>query len=85
MTLFILVFLISSISLGSELKIKNAQELVELSTGISRGTNFYGTTVILDSDIDFFSVSKSFQPIGTNEYTYFNGTFDGQGISSATF
>ena len=41
MTLFSLVFLISSISLGSELKIKNAQELVELSTGINRGTIFY--------------------------------------------
>ena len=43
---------------------------------MNRGTNYFGTTVFLDSDLSL--AGKSFEPIGIDS-KYFNGTFDGQG------
>ena len=62
--------------LCGELRINSADELVEFSNNVNSGTNYSGTTVFLDSDIDLNG--KAFEPIG-NETYYFLGTFDGQG------
>ena len=68
-----------SIALGAEIRITNAQGLIELSNAVSSGTDYSGTTVLLDSDIDFSGgYSERFTPIG-NDNNYFLGTFDGQG------
>ena len=43
--------------------------------------SFEGTTVFLDTDIDFSGdLSEQFEPIGKNSSS-FNGTFDGQGYT----
>ena len=78
---FLLLLLSSSlltVALGSEIRITDAQGLIELSNNVTSGTNYSGTTVLLDSDIDFAGgYSERFAPIG--DYDYFLGTFDGQG------
>ena len=61
------------------LNIITAQELVDFSVSVNRGTNYAGTTVYLNSDIDFSNpTSQEFQPIG-DKTNYFKGVFDGQG------
>ena len=37
----------------TEVRIKRADELTEFSNNVNKGTNYSGTTVLLDSDIDF--------------------------------
>ena len=60
--------------------IHNADELISFSSNVNSGTNYFGTTVYLGSDIEFnSSLSQQFQPIGKTDTKYFNGTFDGQG------
>ena len=47
--------------------------------------NYLGSTVYLDSDLDFSEeLSQQIQPIGT-ESNYFAGTFDGQGHTISNF
>ena len=78
-----LLFLLSSLlstTLGAEIKISNVQGLIELSENVNSGTNYSGTTVLLDSDLDFSGgYSEQFSVIGYNSNNYFNGVFDGQG------
>ena len=58
----------------------NANDLIQLSRDVRNKTHFYGTTVLLDSDIDFGGgLSEQFFPIGLDEDTDFWGSFDGQG------
>ena len=61
--------------------INNASDLVNFSKNVSSGTNYNGTTVFLDADIDFSGgLSQQLEPIG--EYwnsKYFRGAFDGRG------
>ena len=63
--------------LCSELIIHNTNELINFSNNVNSGTNYSGTTVFLDSDIDFSG--KTFNPIGNSTTSCFLGTFDGQG------
>ena len=58
--------------------IKNASDLIEFSKNVNNGTNYTGTTVFLDADIDFSGgPSEQFDHIGCSYY--FQGTFDGHG------
>ena len=66
------------------IRIRDAGELIEVSSSVNGGANFSGTTVLLDSDIDFSEeLSQQFEPIGKYRlfefYIPFLGTFDGQG------
>ena len=63
-------------AIGGELRIASADDLIEFKGNVNSGTNYSGTTVLLNSDIDF--TGKTFEPIG-NDSNYFLGTFDGQG------
>ena len=64
----------------NEHRINSASEFVKFSEDVRGGTNFYGTTVFLDSDIDFTrDLSQQFKPIGIYVEQHFNGAFDGQG------
>ena len=65
---------------ADELRITTAQELIDFSNDVSNRPSFNGTTVYLDSDIEFTpSLSQQFEPIGNTSSYYFKGTFDGQG------
>lgn len=68
----------SDVVIGNEVRIKNEKECFTFSSNVNGGTNYYGTTVFLDSDLSLRDVSK---PIGTNtsENYHFRGTIDGQG------
>ena len=67
--------------IGEELRITSVDKLIEFSSNVNKGTNYSGTTVFLDSDLDLSG--KSFEPIGYynswNDYKDFCGVFDGQG------
>ena len=73
--------LLGGVALGAnELRINSANDLIDFSSNANNGANYSGTTVYLDSDIVFdSSLSQDFEPIGSNETNYFQGTFDGQG------
>ena len=79
--LFSLLLLLGGVAIkADELRITTAEELITFSNDVSSGNRYSGTTVYLDSDIDFTpSLSQQFQPIGKNETLSFQGTFDGQG------
>lgn len=60
------------------------EEFLDFVNYVNSGTNFSGSTVFLDADIDFSELSgKAIDPIGyfVSEYDfgYFLGTFDGKG------
>ena len=75
----LLLPLLSVCILGNKMFIYNANELVDLSKSVNEGTSHSGTTVFLDSDIDFTEeLSQQFEPIGT-ENNNFRGAFDGNG------
>ena len=63
--------------IGDEFRIKSVDEFIDFSKSVSKGTGYAGSTVFLDSDIDF--TGKSSGPIGTSYLNYFRGVFDGQG------
>ena len=76
-----------SLGITNEYKIHNVDELVAFSKSVNNRADFSGTTVYLESDLDFSGgFSEEFRPIGKDFYNYFSGTFDGQGhtISSLT-
>ena len=63
----------------SVLHIKNASDFIQFSKNVNSGTNYKGTTVFLDADIDFSgSLSEQFEHIGKGSSNYFQGTFNGQ-------
>lgn len=58
--------------------ITTAEDLVDLTLLVSFGTNYSGTTVVIENDIDFSKSNKRFLPIGSDDHC-FNGDFDGRG------
>ena len=60
-------------------RIKTADDLISFSKVVNWGISYFeGTTVFLDSDIEFNEeLSKYFEPIGQSSF-YFRGSFDGQ-------
>lgn len=78
--LFLLLQVLSSVSLGTELRIENADDFVDFSKIVNSGISYNGTTIFLDADIDFTEKHiQQFEPIGKDTVKFFNGTFDGQG------
>ena len=76
---FLFCLLLGQGALSYEHHIKNASDLIQFSSKVSSGSTYSGTTVFLDTDIDFFGgLSDEFEPIGTSSKS-FQGTFDGQG------
>ena len=74
------LFYQSVLGAGEEFRINTAEGLVNFSKIVNSGTNYSGTTVFLDADIDFSGgFSEQFEPIGKDYYNSFQGTFDGQG------
>ena len=69
--------------IGEEFRIRSVDEFIEFKDNVNNGTNYYGTTIFLNSDLSL--AGKSFEPIG-NSSNYFRGVFDGQGhvISNLT-
>lgn len=64
---------------GDIINISNAAELIQFSTSVNAGTDYYGTTVLLTEDIDFDGgLSSEFVPISVAAHMFI-GTFDGQG------
>ena len=56
--------------------INNASDLIKFSNDVNSGTDYSGTTVLLDSDIDFGEgLSQQFQPIGNFYVNGFLGVF----------
>ena len=67
-------------AIASDFRIKDHNRLIEFSKSVNSGTNYKGTTVFLDADIDVPDDPLiQFSPIGNNSKTYFRGTFEGQG------
>ena len=64
-------------------RISTAKDLIDIAETVNdKGNTFAGTTIYLDSDIDFGNdLSQKFDPIGENSGIFFSGTFDGQGHS----
>lgn len=62
----------------TEITLHDANDLVIFSNNINNGASYSGTTILLDSDIDFTGF-HNFNPIGNDTSSYFTGTFDGQG------
>ena len=80
--LFALLLLLGGVISANELRIHNAEELIDFLNNVNSGTSYSGTTVYLDSDIDFnSSLSQQFEPIGNPSRRHFQGTFDGQGYT----
>ena len=69
---------LAAVALGAsdnELRLHNASELIAFSKNSSC---FTGTTVYLESDLDFSNgLSDQFAPIGATFSSQFSGTFDG--------
>lgn len=60
--------------------IKNIDDFLDFSRRVYYGTNYYGTTVFLDNDLDFAGVQPGeFKFFGENIYNYFRGEFEGYG------
>ena len=70
--------LVAGTAFGDEYHIKSVDDLITFSNNVNKDTNYKGTTIFLDNDIDFSEAPNRFTPIGT-EKNYFLGTFDGQG------
>ena len=62
---------------GTDVRISSASDLIQFSNNVNSGSTYYGTTVFLDSDLDFSG--NTFESIGNSESNYFRGDFDGQG------
>ena len=76
----LLLLLGGVVTKANGLRINNADELIDFSNNVNKGTSYSGTTIYLDSDIDFTpSLSQQFEPIGNTPSYSFKGTFDGQG------
>lgn len=66
---------------GENLRIINVESFTEFSSSVNSGINYIGTTVFLDTDLDFSE--KTLTPVGwynsNGTFKDFKGTFDGQG------
>ena len=68
--------------IGAELRIRSVDEFIQFKDNVNGGTDYYGTTVFLDSDLSL--AGESFEPIG--DYSnYFSGVFNGQGHVISNF
>ena len=68
------------ITTSDELWIHSAREFIEFSRSVNNGTSYSGSTVYLESDIDFSGeLSQELEPVGKDWDNNFLGTFDGQG------
>lgn len=74
----LLYFLLYGGALCAQTIINSASQLIAFSSNVSSGSSYSGTTVLLDSDIDF-AKSAGFIQIGTFGDSVFSGVFDGQG------
>ena len=76
--LLILFTLINNVVTETEVRINSVDGFVEFTKIVNDGTNYLGTTVFLDSDLDL--AGKTFEPIGNSiSWKYFRGVLDGQG------
>lgn len=77
---FLFLSLLETAFGGGVFRIHSVSELIQFSNDVNNGTSYNGTTVYLDSDIDFSEeFSQQFDPIGNNSNDVFRGSFDGQG------
>lgn len=69
------------------LVISNQTDLMEFATNVNSGKNYYGKTVLLDSDIVITNPPPYivFPPIGGENNNEFRGTFDGQGYMISNY
>lgn len=72
----LLALAIPRVVLGAEYRIKTPSEFSTFVNNVNGGTNYAGTTVLLDSDLSLPEITS---PIGPSSNYYFQGTFDGQG------
>lgn len=79
-SIFILSVYASSLSKATY-RINSTSAFIKFSFAVNTGFSFNGTTVVLESDMDFSGTSTKFSPIGSSSKTPFLGTFDGQGYS----
>lgn len=64
----------------TERHIKTIEDLLQFSKDVNSGLTHVGTTVYLDSDLEFTAnESEAFAPIGKTVQNSFRGVFDGQG------
>ena len=66
---FILLCCVAALCKGvlgeGESRVKNTNDFIQFSRNVSSGTDYSGTTVFLDADIDFSGgPSEKFEPIG---------------------
>ena len=75
--------LVLTIALGAafgDVSIHDLDEFIEFTNQVNTGTNFEGSTVFLEADIDFGEgLTSDSNIIGNTTSRYFRGTFDGQG------
>lgn len=64
--------------MGSFMYIHSLYDLTDFVSNVNSGMNYSGTTVILESDIDFSTYVGDFTPIGIDEENSFMGVFDGK-------
>lgn len=64
--------------MGSFLYIHDLYDFVDFVGNVNSGTNYSGTTVVLETDIDFSDYIGGLSPIGADEKNSFMGTFDGK-------
>lgn len=85
LTSFLCNLLLASagVALGNtdnELIINEASDFITFSKDVNSGANYSGTTIYLESDLDFSGdLSEQFEPIGKDLNSPFSGIFDGQG------
>ena len=75
--LLLLVCALINAATGDEVRISSVDELVEFKNNVNSGKNYFGTTVLLESDLSLDE--QTFEPIGTDYSNPFLGVFDGQG------
>ena len=60
--------------------IQSVADFAEFAANVNRGLGYSGTTIVLDSDLDFAGErSRVFEPMGNSTKTPFRGIFEGQG------
>lgn len=68
-------------TIADEVRISNVNDFSSFINNVNTGITYFGTTVILDSDLSLSDIS---QQIG-DYHNYFLGTFDGQGYVITNF
>lgn len=65
--------------MGSFFYIHNMYDFTDFAGNVNSGMTYEGTTVVLETDLDFSNYLGEFSPIGLNSENPFMGTFDGKG------